>query len=388
MAAFLGWLFARSGVKNILTSMPYVLFTDSHHDFSTFLQRKLAGLFDFSALDVSDIAVSICELVIVILSIAFALGAFRNRRSAMQKILFCSICAVTIFYYVQLSHLYPRVFVIFGTYDDILFRFGLVCFLLCEQKNKRLFFFWIVGLFVSLSVDILSERNLSYGFPISYLADIVFFTELVRELYVDRPKAKSNKPAQAYNRISSFHFSRLIYICLALHFILSPLIMNTPLMENFLYGTTIPSLPAIQCEKGPAKKLYMREPFWELYNNKLSDIDRIRQEQVKSFFVFGLSPELYLYADLPCAGACTWMTADTQALNQQIRYWQLHPENLPECIYSPVDLSFSEQDTQDYLLWLQDSFNQLCTYDLQTGEGGFILYISDWDLDDRAPISS
>lgn len=386
-ACFCSWLFARSGFKNILASIPYVLSSDSHHNYSTIITRLIDECFSRFVLDPFGYFFFLSALIIVILSIAFSFGAFRNRRSKTQRILFFVSCIVFILYIVQLLRVNSVSVIFCGSSNESLFWFGLECFLLCEQKNKNVFTFWMVGLFTSISIDFFSFRELYIGFPISYLAGLVFFTDLVRELYSNHTKKKAKKAETPFNRthkkkigILAHHFSYLICVCLALYCPLSSLVMNTVLYETFIYGEALSSFPLIQCEKGPAKHLFLRDPLYKKYNNMMLDIDSIKEKQPNSFFVFGLSPETYLYANIPCAGACTWMTPDASALGQQILYWSLNPTNRPECIYIPVDISYSDDELLAFRSWIQDSFEQICTYTLEEGESGFILYVSGWTL--------
>ena len=183
-AVFLTWLLARSGLRNILAGLPD-LFTDPEFDFYVpgetfgFLSRAMKN-----AADVYGAACLVPALVILILSAAYACGAFRARREPARMVLFCLGAAVW-----MCSCIYPfrqRGSALTDSFFTMIpapmLWFGLVCYLLCEKKDKRLFGFWIVGAVSSVCIDVFSNNDLSLGFPIAYIADLVFCTELVREL--------------------------------------------------------------------------------------------------------------------------------------------------------------------------------------------------------------
>lgn len=390
ISSFLIWLCARSGLRNILTSVPNLLFADPQHDASGLVVKqwsKLSAVFSLGANMYGSICL-VCTIVIIVFSILFAFGLFRSRRSTVRRILFYAACAVWILSCIQPIRYHHTSLDYIGWYHVPLFCMGLVCYLLCEQKNKRFFFFWITGLFLTVCVNIVWSSDLSYGFPITYIADIVFFADLVRELRSAQPETKKNRPVRLRQlrrekrlRAAFRYLSRSALVCMALYLCVSATVVNT-VFPGFFYWKTSPFSFSFRCDRGPAQRLFYPDAYGTEYNNKLSDFDSIRQKQPNNFFVFGLAPELYLYADVPCAGACTWTLHNDSDLSQHVRYWKLHPESLPECIYVPVDSIANEvQDRDDFLSHLRDSFDPICAYTLEEGKCGYILYVTDWTLE-------
>lgn len=388
IAAFSIWLFSRSGFKNILASIPNVLFTDPHHISPSLIALKRTIWSEsINSLTSTYLGCTclIFAFIVLLMSIVFACRVFRNRRNKIQIILFLSSCTVFIMTYIFFLRDYHMSTAYGGLFPVPLFLFGLECFLLCEQKNKPFFLFWITGLLVSLCIDFFSSTDLSYGFPITFVADIVFCNDLVKELYSKR--TETNAPIQSYKykgaktRKFVHLFSQLICLCTAIYLVLSPLISSIEIPQMVFSGSPITSF-SFPCEKGPAKHLFFTEAILKEYNNKLSDADTIKQKGVKKLFVFGLSAELYLYANLPCTGACAWLLHNPPDLEQQIMYWKQNPNNRPECIYIPVDsLANSVEDTTTFRAWIQDSLDQICKYTLEDGKAGYILYVSEWTTD-------
>ena len=384
------WLIARSGLRNILTVIPNLLFTDPEHDASSFGFENLKKTFGIlgTAVNVFGYICVICGLLILVLSIAYSFGVFQKRRGQMKKILLYSSCAVwalscvTPLFYARSPMDYT------GWFHVPLLSLGFVCYLLCEHKNKKCFVFWIVGLCVSICVNLIWTTDLSYGFSITYFADLVFFADLVREVYSDRTQPAKKRPVKLRQlkkekRIRALvrYSSIVICICSALYLIVSAVIVNTVIPGAYYFKATA-STGSLLMEKGPARNLYYPNSYGNEYNKKLSDIDSFKQKNPKNIFVFGLSPELYLYAQQPFAGACVWTLHTAADLKQHIRYWNMHPDNLPECIYIPVDSLFNAvNDPSEFLSWVRDSFDRLCTYSLEEGESGYILYVNGWNPD-------
>ena len=393
-AVFSAWLIWRSGLRNILTSVPYLLFTDWEHDFSA--QGSARGFFIKKVTDVVQIYGLGCILPAVLLlalSIAFACGKFRARRAAVQKSLFCLAGVLWIVSCVRTFRLSetstPDSF--FALYPAPFLWFGLVCFLLCTQRNKRLFAFWIVGLASSVCMDLFSNVALSMGSPISYIADLVFFTDLVRELRAD-PAHKERGEAlgmrrnriAALLRVSTRWTPRLICLCFAVWFGFTLLWENTFVPAHYLNGTPLPPFSYV-CKDGPCRSLRVPQGYGQNYSDKLSDIDTLKKTQPKNLYICGLSPELYLYARLPLSTCSPYTFRTTSDLRRHVQYWRLHPQHLPECVYVPFDDPLDDDPEEDstpegILAWIRESFDPLCIYSLEQGKSGYILYVSSWDL--------
>ena len=392
---FFCWLTARCGLRTILTYLPYV-FTDPEYDYSAhggawiIFFRKLAV-----CVQIYGAACAICALVILVLSVVWACGKLRSRRAIWQKLLFGAACAVWIWSCVQPFFLQTESFpdIFFKVYPAPLFWFGFACYLLCEQKNKPLFFFWIVGLLSSLCIDVCSEVAISVGVPISFLADTVFFTDLVGELRREVPLKKAVNMTQLRSRkkeklLAVFvrRMTQLTCACFAVCFVLLLACENTVVPEHFIRGTPLASL-AVTCEKGPCRSIRYPQSYGKYYSDSLSDIDTLKQKQPKNLFIYGMAPELYLYADLPYAAYSCWTWRYMPNLiERQILFWTLQPERLPECIYVPFfepfhALDTAEDLTQEPLSQIREYLDPICSYTMETGKAGYILYVSHWDTD-------
>ena len=389
-AAYLFWLLGRGKLQDALTALPFVLNNpdldfSQQGDMSTAFFRKIG-----EAIDIYGVVCIIPTLVTAVLAIAFARGAFRRSRDTARKILFCLACAVWVLSCIQAFRVFrlkqPDVF--FTMYPAPTLWLGFVCFLLCKHKNKRFLLFWVVGLVSSLCIDFSSHTALSLGCPIAYIADLIFFVDLVREL---RAELQSKAGVKVYRfrdlkREKQINFAvrwctRLACCSLAAWSVFIMVFENTAFPEHFLSNTPLFSLPYV-CTEGPWRSLHVSQVIGEDYDRHLADIDTIKETQPKNLFVCGLAPELYLHAGLPCSASSPWTQRKASFLEQQIRYWELHPERLPECIYLPVDLTYNNHGSAEGQLdWIRKAFDPLCEYTAEQGQGGYILYVSQWHPD-------
>ena len=390
-ACFLAFLVARCGVRNILQVIPYLLFTDPEYDFTS--GGAAWGVFFVKiaqVVQVYGIVCTIAALLIIVFSIVYACGRFGTHRAFARKILFSLACTVWIFSIVQEfqieSKSTPDSF--FSMYSLPLLWLGLVCYLLCEKKNKRVVGFWIAGLTSSLCIDFFSDNALSLGSPIAYIANLVFFTDLVRELREDlfssqtTQTPKRRKDAKTKRLDFAVRWcTKLTCICFAVWFAAVVFLENPAFPESFSFGTPLFSLPHV-CTQGPYRSLHMSRDIGEDYERQLADMDTIKEKQPNALFICGLTPELYLYADLPYSAYSSWTWRKTQFLNRQVCYWLLHPDRLPECVYVPADHTYNNHGSSESQLdWIRDAFDPLCEYTAQQGQGGYILYVSQWHLD-------
>lgn len=391
---FFTWLFIRCEVRDFFAFLPNML-TDPVFDVSAegnvrgFVFRKIA-----TAAQIYTPVCWISALILLVLSIAYACGVFGAKRSAVRPVLFGAGCAIWL-----LSCILPfrseglHMELIFTMYPVPMFWFGLVCFLLCERKNKRFLFFWVTALLASLCADFLSNITLSLGSPIAYIADLVFFTDLVRELRAEQfvKKAVNASQLREQKKSKKLHsaarvLSRITCVWFAGWFACVLFFGNTFLPGYYMLHDPLFSFP-IRCEDGPAKGIRYPESYGSSYSKKLADIDTIKRAHVKNLYVCGAAPELYLYADLPYATYSPVTFQNTLNLvNRHLTYWKLHPERLPECVYVPFDKAYnsvgdSEDETAQYIARIREIFDPLCEYTSETGQSGYILYVSKWTFD-------
>ena len=390
-AAFLGWLFVRGGLRNVLKALPLVL-QNPELDFSVGGDMRFVFFEKIGqAVEIYGLYCLIPALAVVVLSIAYARGLFRKERSTVRKVLFCLACAVWTLSCVPTFRLFTAKTSIafFAMYPASMLWFGIECYLLCERKNKRFLLFWAVGLASSLCVDVSSHETLSLGSPIAYIADLVFFADLVRELRAERLQTGATvRKSSIQSREKRITYilrwcGRLICVCFSCWFACILFFENTAFPEHFSFGSPLFSLPYV-CTDGPWRSLHVSQFIGEDYERHLADIDTIKEKKPENLFVCGLAPELYLYADLPYAALNTWGWRQSSFLERQIPYWKQHPERRPACIYLPVDQTYNNNSADELPDWMRENLAPLCDYTAEQGQGGYIVYVSQWHLDAAA----
>lgn len=391
---FFTWLFIRCGIRELFAFLPNML-TDPAFDISEdgnvrgFVLRKMA-----SAAQIYSPVCWIPALVLLALSAVYACGKFGKRRDTVRTVLFGVGCAVW-----MLSCVMPfrseglHLELLFTTYPVPMLWFGLVCFLLCERKNKRLLFFWATALLSSLCADFLSNITLSLGSPIAYIADLVFFTDLVQELRAERADQKLTKAAQLHERKKAKAQTSAVRVltgttcvCFAVWFAFTLFVENVFFAGHYMLYDPLFSYP-VRCEDGPCRGIRYPASYGNYYADKLADIDTIKEKQPKNLYICGAAPELYLYADLPYA---TYSPITLQhaldLVDRHVQYWKLHPERLPACIYVPFDDAYNtvgrdETEAAEMIARIDRIFEPLCAYTAERGRSGYILYVSQWTLD-------
>lgn len=396
-AGFLFWLLKRSGLRNIVSNFPYLLM-NPEYDYTA---QGSASMIIFKKIwDVFELYGFVCvflAIAVFALTIAYSRGLFRARRETAQKCLFCLACSVWIFSCVKTVRIsaVSNPVLYFLVYPAPLMWLGLICYLLCTKKDKRLLFFWAAGLCSSLCVDIVSEVSLSTCSPITFIADFVFFADLMQEICAKRltKQSKTTASIRDAKKNKRIHFlvrtiSALTCFCFAVWSAYVVIWMeNTIVPLHYLSHTPVQALSCTYvCEKGPCRSLHYFEDYQKNYAEKLDDIDTIKKKRPKNLYICALSPELYLYAGLPYAAYSLWTYNDARYMNQSIRYWKLHPDRLPECIYIPIDLLNNFTDDEDstrerILSFIDETYPPLCEYTLEEGQSGYILYVSQWHLD-------
>lgn len=396
---FCGWLLCRSGLRDILTALPYML-TDPEYDYSA--QGRAWGVIFRKLKHTASMFGAYCwipALLIVALSAAYACGAFRGRRDTARKLLFCFACPVWIVSCVPMIRFLlssvndvniPDEF--YTVYSAPMLWFGLTCYLLCEHKNKRLFPFWIVGLSASLCVDFLSDVAFSIGSPIACIADLVFFTDLLRELRAENASSKKQTTDMIRRRkqirrldFSVRWLSRSVCAGFAVWFAFAFFMENTAFLEHYIFDKPLFVL-SHRCEEGPWQHLRCSEEYGTVYDEMIADIDTIKEKKPESLLVCGKQPELYVHAELPFATCFSCPDTDLPVhVSRNVLYWKLHPDRTPACIYVPFDRKYvtsAEQSVfvSDTLQKTRACFDPICDYTIEQGQSGFILCVTNWHL--------
>ena len=130
--------------------------------------------------------------------------------------------------------------------------------------------------------------------------------------------------------------------------------------------------------EGPLRGIYTTSEIAAKYTAAMTDLDRIRAASDGPLYVADLCPWYYLYAEKPIgAYAAFYVPVDSET--RQVRYWQLHPNALPTCIYVPF-FNCDDYETNPAADEKLAFFGSLCDYELAEGQAGYILTVTGWHL--------
>lgn len=99
--------------------------------------------------------------------------------------------------------------------------------------------------------------------------------------------------------------------------------------EITAYGDTSASV-----EKGPLKGIYTAPEMKKNYELVLEDLDYIKSVSDGTLYIADLCPWYYFYTGLDM-GTYTAYYVETDGINRNKAYWDLHPDKLPDSVFIP-----------------------------------------------------
>ncbi|MBQ6018585.1 MAG: hypothetical protein IJL26_00260 [Clostridia bacterium] len=360
----------KSGLRNILDSLPEI-FSDSEYRFSaagnTTNAEKLRALPKlFGAFNL----VSLCALI----PIAALLRRSRRFSEASGALLFPIACALTLSAYafeLRYYFAHPEETILILRFATVpLLPFALICRLLQKQRDRRMFFFWWLGLFASAAVDPISHITLGFGGRLAVFSAAHSVCALLREFPgASGKEAVKSKKNPIWRAVSAR--AALLLVCA----LLCADGLNFYAGRSFRYNDRIyaasRSEPLTErLDAGPLKGIRTTESYRRKYGDMLADLDTIRTSCTGAVYVAEKNPWFYLYLDLPI-GAPTAMFIDGNSTDRVARYWQTHPDKRPEYVYVQQKLL-----TEKQLSFLKS----VCSFETRNGKAGFLLRIKEWKI--------
>ena len=371
--AVLIFIFSRGGFTETILNIPN-LFTDSEYVFP-FLSEGSQNLFGgnfFKGLG------PIGSYYYILYLIVLAVILFdRNRK--LHKIQYLTFSAVL------MTVSYIAIFVRMLTYEYYTFVlrfmpflfFGLIVYILLEEKNKRLFNMWIFCLMFSILVNISSDVYYVclQGGICANIPGVFFVCDALKELRA-HGNIKSSKKYKEY-----FRYAKLKKICAVLLVVTLALPFASEVISLSFEGHVLAiedykleleeEVSAV-CTRGPLKNLKTTPSLLNKYNLILDDIDKICEKTDSPVYVFELMPWIYLYMDSAYCVYSAWFV-ESDLETRQMDYFRTHPEKIPEYIYLPkVDGFFRPQENAEKRL---DYLQRLCDCEVTEGDIGYTVRV-------------
>lgn len=399
-ATFFVFIFSRAGIKETLEALPE-FFTDSEYQFPVLSEgvQNMFGYDLFTVFQKIGLPFFIADIIFIIAVIV------DKRRMQHRSFYLISAGVVNI---LTLITIYVRFFadsyMFYVTRHIPLFIFGGLCCLLLQHKreHRKLIQFYCAGIVFSLLLDI-SSANYTVvcllGGVFSNIAVFPIALELLRETRENAEGNGKNRETKTTAK-TGLQLKKAASAALACVMIASPLteICSLTFEKKFLlfeniFQKDILSLLFLDpyetyrdkscsvddkidtvIEAGPLKGIRTAEAVANIYYLLLKDLDVIKKSTEGPVYIFGLFPWMYMYLDMPYGAYSAWYVEDDFS-TRQIKYWEIYPERVPECIYLPKvacnGFSNLEAFTKDKLETLKQFFN----FTISETEVGYIIKI-------------
>lgn len=374
-AAFFAWLLLTSDIKEIFKTIPE-MFGDS--EYAVGMGR--GTIFNFGKIwDTVGYFGYVPPAAAVILFIV----VFINRKSVYKKRAIFLITGTLILAAALIVFSIGQTFGNFAAavmnYVLIPFYFyGLLCYILTREKNRKLFYFWCFGVLCAVFMDISSEISFGLGGVVAVLASVLIAHDLFYELRAEKEdnKAKNRKKKKMPEKRAAAAGVVSILTALCLAFASEAVLLSANFfvknVENFFMHTE--KKLDTEVSFGPYKGIKTTSDVNRFLELERKDLDFIKENTDGScVYIAALQPWMYLYLDMPVGTYTTWFVqADYPA--RQMRYWELYPEKIPEYIYIPklycytyTDLGHAGEDLA--------ALKQFCDCDVTESEVGYIVKI-------------
>ena len=387
-AALLAYFQISSGLGNVIRNIPNLMM-DSEGDQILFLGYFTEKIKDLYKKYGVFLWVTLCATA------ANAVFYFcKNKLSKsdlVRKILFFSDCLILIltycFFYTEVTQriallMEPPIFIAW---------FGFHCFLLCEKKNPKMFFFWWIGFALSFTQDIVSKTSFVFGSAICVLPTIVIFVQLLNELFTEPETVnkKNNRKALEQKRKSARKTA--VGSVLLVSLIAGSLFWSV--MNLGWYSFIFRNYPLDQdryvITEGVYKGLSMPEEYKTLHDQMVSDLDLVKSLTDEPICIIGGYPFGYPFAYFYLERDINVMSSANNkgfAKNYE-KYWQFFPEKRPDIVYIPVE----EKMTSIYIS--RSEFDEMAQQEhvdygwfegeAIKGKAGLIVQVSKWNQADQ-----
>lgn len=404
---FLVWLQLTGGLAETLRALPRFLanlgYDYSGQDesaFELYYLNILAG----TKSDLNHITGGAALAVFAALAAAAAVCRYKTKNVNASRFVFLAACiCLTALFAVNIIRFLPFV----GNPDNKpywayfkviptapLLCFGLICHILRQNKNRKLFCAWALGALSTVAVDLSSEITSCVSFAAAIPAVVLMFPETaaeLRETYYNElltthkkekqkrtyTKRLENKKKIAASRQLEERLQSPLRVCLfAGAVILSAVtVFNTVMIGFFSFYGHENEVDNRLCE-GVYRGLYVDSARAAAYPKMLADLRTIPEEAV--LHVSTNYPELYLDAGCRISVCDPWYYSD-ESYDRQLEWWRLHPDLIPDYIYIPrfwyaaEDPDFSDEY---FLNQTFEAYDRNFEYERTDGMGGILLKVT------------
>ncbi len=326
--------------------------------------------------------VSFSAVVLLCVDIIISLVLFIKSKSADKTIgikskIILLTCAVILFFVAwigELIHCEKDPFYIFllSSFKPIYISLLAVeCYILTEKRDKRSLIFILTSFTASFLEDFLSDLAMGGVLIVASIPAILIIRGLITELSEQiRPISDNADISIKFPKAISVVF----IVAVVLYISTETYYMTFVRSLHWLGGREILTE---YVDKGPYKGIYLDTKSKTCYDECIKDLDIIKQMPKGRFYVTDQCPWFYLYVDMAHSNYSDYFV-ERDMIPRMEKWWQLHPDKLPDVIYVPF-YNWTEHigvkdeiKAQGRLDWLDSLF----AYDIIKGNAGYILKIT------------
>lgn len=381
-----GWLFLTAGIA--LCAALFFIVILAGVDLQSFL-RNFAELFGDSEYSLFDLhhnflryeKIEAFRIFYNIFFVAASWGCvflsavFNKKIKPYRSVLFpvflgISIAAlISVFFDGQVS----RDYAVIHAMPLFVVNIGLICYLYTKEKNKILLVFLLIGCIFSFVEDIASEITIGNANIVAAVPAVLLFASVYKEIKSERMA----QPAEKKQKLTYLSVTVLLVIFVLTESYHYLLVRSIHPEESFNVDPTAQLSETLTA--GPFRGIRTIPEISEKYAAALRDMEIVKKETEGPFYAAGECAWYYLYVDHPYGIYSTnYVPADSQT--RVLRYWELHPEKRPGCIYVPIyDTSQYEEDPEQAQKAIR-FFETVCNFETIQGEAGYILKVSSWKI--------
>ena len=209
--------------------------------------------------------------------------------------------------------------------------FSTVCNILTENKNKVIFRCFYIPCMIATLFQYLAANTyiavIGVVLAVSNVAGVFFIMDLWKEMTgtVNKESETTEITEKATVKGNGKGFRNIIIVGFCIQIMIN-IVFN---MEARIYTKDDNKITT-----GPYAGIYMNDEKYTLYNNRIRDLDTIKElsREDDPILLATYNNWMYLYLDRPCATYTAWYrgTVDQDLLT---RYYEENPEKIPEYIY-------------------------------------------------------
>ena len=355
-------LLLSGGVGNIFENLPQLL-TDSDHSLRWYGNasnpEKLSLLpenFGLPGAVLPPVLAAVCAIYM----------KSKKKKASVRAVLLAAACLVVL--YAEIAGFSDKTDSWFRCSSYPAVMFSLTCCLLCETKDRRMRAFWFAAVLCSLAADYVSDLSLLFFGRIAYLPGVFFLDVLLKELKEAFGKEKTGSDKKAFRSAAVLRIAGIALLLCGILTVRSAHIFTQT--DYFLSGKLHGA--GVTVSEGPDKGIIKMRSQDRLYTETRIDLDLIRRTCSGAFYVAGRRPYCYLYLNELPIGAYSTYYLQSDSTDRLLRYWQLHPEKRPDCVYIPYGAD--RQAIPEDLVFLES----LCETRVKMGLQGRIVRL-EWE---------